>query len=140
MKINDNREAYEGSVFLGGTCASSTWRSELIGMLDESVPYFDPQVAHWTSADAEREDACKPVAGLNVFVITGDSLSTYSGFEICMEAYRDASKLVFAAIGEMPENQKKGIEKIKRELRKMGVTVCEDLVQVAQVINQHFSA
>lgn len=140
MKINEMSTMYEGSVFLGGTCANSTWRQELIPMLKASVPYFDPQVADWTPADAEREDACKPVAGIVVFVITGDALGTYSGFEICEEAMRlkamkAADKLVFATVGELPENQVKGIAKIKKKLVAMGCRVCETLEEIAEICN-----
>lgn len=138
MKINDNASLYQNSVFLGGTCANSTWRTNLISLLNDNVPYFDPQVADWTPADAEREDACKPVAGINVFVITGDALGTYSGWEICEEAHRAPEKLVFAAVGELPENQVKGITKIKKALVAKGCRVCDSLEEIAEIINQAY--
>ena len=138
MKINDNMKNYDGCVFLGGTCADSTWRRDLIAMLKDSVPYFDPQVADWSPEDAEREDACKPVAAINVFVITGDSLSTYSGFEIAEEAHRAPKKLIFATVGDLPANQVKGISKIKKALIGMGATVCESLEEIAAIINNAY--
>ena len=139
-KINmDGIKGYNGCTFLGGTCGKSTWRHELIAMLHSAVPYFNPQVDDWTPEDAAREDACKPLAGLNVFVITGDALGTYSGWEICEESNRAPEKLVFAAIGELPDNQVKGVNKIKVALRKKGSKVCETLEEVASVINQHYA-
>lgn len=138
MKINDNSERYNNCVFLGGTCADSTWRTDLIRMFKESVPYFDPQVPDWTPEDAEREDACKPVAGINVFVITVEALGTYSGFEICEEAHRAPEKLVFATVGELPANQEKGIAKIKKALSAMGCRVCETLEEIAEIVNQAY--
>lgn len=135
MKINYDSTLYAGCVFLGGTCANSTWRKDLIEKLDDTVPYFDPQVAEWTEADAAREDACKPVAKFNVFVITGDALGTYSGWEIHEEATKDASKLIFCTVGELPENQVKGIGKIKKGLTRMGATVCETLDEIAEILN-----
>lgn len=138
MKVNDNKSLYNNCVFLGGTCADSTWRAELISMLKDSVPYFDPQVPDWTPEDAEREDACKPVAGINVFVITGDALGTYSGFEICEEAHRAPEKLVFATVGDLPENQVKGIAKIKKALVAKGCRVCENLEEIAEILNQAY--
>lgn len=138
MKINHNSELYTNCVFLGGTCANSTWRTDLISKLKDSVPYFDPQVPDWTPEDAEREDACKPVAGINVFVITGEALGTYSGFEICEEAHRAPEKLVFATVGELPENQVKGIGKIKKALIAKGCRVCETLDEIAEIINQAY--
>jgi hypothetical protein len=139
MKINANAALYEGSVFLGGTCANSTWRQELIAMLSENVPYFDPQVPDWTPEDAAREDACKPVSRFNVFVITGDALGTYSGWEIHQEATNDAAKLIFATVGELPENQVKGVAKIKKGLIRMGATVCENLDEIAEIINAAYA-
>lgn len=36
-------------VFLGGTCADTTWRSELIPLLeDKKIEYFNPVVEDWT--------------------------------------------------------------------------------------------
>ena len=126
MKINNNAELYTNCVFLGGTCANSTWRTDLISKLKDSVPYFNPQVPDWTPEDADREDACKPVAGINVFVITGE------------EAHRAPEKLVFATVGELPENQVKGIGKIKKALIAKGCRVCETLDEIAEIINQAY--
>lgn len=139
MKINMNETLYAGCVFLGGTCANSTWRSELIEKLHANVPYFDPQVAEWTEADAAREDACKPVARFNVFVITGDALGTYSGWEIHEEATKGASRLFFCTVGELPANQVKGIGKIKKGLTRMGATVCESLDEIAAILNEAYA-
>ena len=33
-------------IFLGGTCAETTWRDELIEQLE--VDYFNPVVKNWT--------------------------------------------------------------------------------------------
>ena len=107
-------------------------------MLKDSVPYFDPQVPDWTPEDAAREDACKPVAGINVFVITGDALGTYSGFEICEEAHRAPERLVFATVGSLPANQVKGIGKIKKALVSKGCRVCESLDEIAEIINNAY--
>ena len=138
MKINMNEAAYNNCVFLGGTCANSTWRAELITMLKDEVPYFDLQVDDWSPEDAERGDACKPVAGINVFVITGDALGTYSGFEICEEAHRAPEKLVFATVGELSENQVKSIQKIKKALETKGCRVCETLEEIAEILNSNY--
>lgn len=137
MKINANSALYDGSVFLGGTCGTSTWRKELIPLLRDEVPYFDPQLGpgEWNDEAAKAEDACKTQANLNVFVITGDSLGTYSGWEICEEAHRAPEKLVFCTVGQLPENQVKGLEKIKKQLLKLGATVCNSLEEIADVVN-----
>ena len=36
-------------VFLGGTCGGSTWRNQIIPMLEKAgINYFDPVVSDWT--------------------------------------------------------------------------------------------
>ena len=139
MRIVNEKELYNSCTFLGGTCADSTWRRDLIAKLKDEVVYFDPQVPEWTEEDAAREDACKPVARFNVFVITGDALGTYSGWEIHEEATRAPEKLIFATVGTLPENQVKGVNKIKKGLEKMGATVCEGLDEIAEILNTAYS-
>ena len=35
--------------FLGGTCAETTWRNELMPLLDDKgIEYFNPVVEDWT--------------------------------------------------------------------------------------------
>ena len=136
MKINGNGN-YENATFLGGTCATSTWRSELIPLLDNDVPYFDPQLGpgEWNDEAAKAEDSCKEVCKTLVFVLTADSISAYSGFEIGTLCSQNPCRMIFCAYGEFPENQKKGIEKICRDLTKMGATVCNSLEEVATAVN-----
>ena len=43
-------------VFLGGTCNESTWRNELIPLLENAgVEYFNPVVDNWTPECQEEE-------------------------------------------------------------------------------------
>lgn len=44
-------------VFLGGTCADTTWRSELIPLLeDKKIEYFNPVVEDWTPECQQIEE------------------------------------------------------------------------------------
>lgn len=142
MKINMHKNLYKGCVFLGGTCEKSTWRnwrSKLIEKLDLAVPYFDPQVEKWNEVDAAREKAFKSVARFNVFVITGDAFEIYPDWKIYEEANKDASKLIFCTIEEVPENQFEGISKIKKRLTRMGATVCKSLDEIAAILNEAYA-
>lgn len=138
MRINMLPEKYAECVFLGGTCGKSTWRAELISLLDDTVPYFDPMVNSWTKEDGEREDVCKPLAAYNVFVITPDGLSTYTGWELHEEASRAPEKLIFCTVGEIPSTQIKRINKIKNALIEMGSTVCNSLEEIAKFLNEAY--
>ena len=136
MKINNNSSSFPNCTFLGGTCASST-RRDLIPLLNDSVPYFDPQLepGEWNDAAAAAEDECKAQCKLFVFVLTPDSLSAYSGFEIGILAATKSRKLIFAAVGDFPADQIKGIQKIARDVAKLGGSVCSTLEDVANAVN-----
>lgn len=140
MKINGNNERYVEATFLGGTCADSTWRRELISMLHEEVVFFDPQLGpgEWNDEAAKAEDSCKEVCRILVFVLTSDSLSAYSGFEIGSLCAQNAGRIIFCAYGEFPENQVKGIGKIARDVAKMGGTVCKSLEEIAALLNSAY--
>ena len=137
MKINADSTLYSNSTFLGGTCGTSTWRKELIPLLRDDVLYFDPQLGpgEWNDEAADREDACKEQAKLLIFVITSETLGTYSGWEICELSHRAPEKFVFLVLGDIPEDQVKGLNRIKDALRELGATVCDSLEEIANVVN-----
>ena len=137
MKINHNPAQFENSVFEGGTCATSTWRRELNTLLNDNVPYFDPQLApgEWNNEAAKAEDNCKKVCKALVFVLTPDSLSAYSGFEIGVLCTQNPKRMIFCAYGDFPADQVKGINKISRDVAEMGGTVCQSLEQIAELVN-----
>ncbi len=140
MKINHDSKMFIDATFLGGTCATSTWRNQLIPMLDAAVPYFDPQLGpgEWNDEAAALEDACKAEAKVMVFVISPEGLGTYSGWEIHETAVTAPERMIFAAIGDLGD-QTKGVGKIARGLRAMGATVCESLEEVAAAVNARYN-
>ena len=139
MKINHDASMFSECVFLGGTCATSTWRKELIPMLGD-IPYFDPQLppGAWNDEAAAAEDACKPAAKVLVFVISPEGLGTYSGWEIHETAMDAPERMIFAAVGDLGD-QTKGVGKIAKGLRAMGVTVCESLEEVADAVKARYA-
>ncbi len=139
MKINKNSDMFANATFLGGTCATSTWRQQLIPMLNDDVPYFDPQLGpgEWNDEAAALEDACKAEAKVMVFVISPEGLGTYSGWEIHETAMKAPERMIFAAVGDLGD-QTKGVGKIAKGLRAMGVCVCDSLEAVATVINSRY--
>ena len=140
MRINGNTATYEEATFLGGTCATSTWRSELIPLLNDNVGYFDPQLGpgEWNDEAAKAEDDCKTVCKVLVFVLTPDSLSAYSGFEIGVLCSKNPERMIFCAYGDFPEDQKKGVSKIGRDVAKMGGKVCQTLEEIAELVNSQY--
>ena len=57
-------------IFLGGTCAESTWRDELIKLLE--IDFFNPVVPDWTpecqAEELKQRESCDYV----LYVITSE--------------------------------------------------------------------
>lgn len=138
MKINGNKGSYSEATFLGGTCdADSTWRKELISMLNENVAFFDPQLesGEWTIKKKIEEKKCKEVCKKLVFVITSEPRLSYYAFKLGILSELNAARIIFCAHGEFPENQINGIETITREVAKKGGTICNSLEEIAMLLN-----
>ena len=134
MKINNNPSMYSECVFLGGTCATSTWRQELIPMLADRVPYFNPQlgVGEWNDEAAAAENACKSEAKLQVYVLTPEGVGWRSLFEMGQASAKLGRHMIFAAIGvEIDKAMKWNIA----DMREDGVIICETLEEVAAAVN-----
>lgn len=68
-------------VFLGGTCATSTWRVELTTILQ--IDYFNPVVEDWTPECMAIENHEKAeLCNIHLYVLTSASDSVYSIAEV----------------------------------------------------------
>lgn len=67
-------------VFLGGTCAQTTWRDTLVKSLKGyTITFFNPVVADWTLADKVREDLEKKYfCPIHLYVLTSEMKGVYS--------------------------------------------------------------
>jgi hypothetical protein len=76
-------------VFLGGTCANTTWRDELIPLLKENnIDYFNPVVKDWTpECQAIEEEEKNNKCNSHLYVITREMLGTYSIAEAVHSAH-----------------------------------------------------
>ncbi|MBL1322217.1 MAG: hypothetical protein COA63_014340 [Methylophaga sp.] len=80
-------------VFLGGTCNNSTWRLELISMLQ--IDYFNPVVKDWTPECMEEELLQREECEICLYVITPDMIGTYSIAEVVDDSNKRPNKTVF---------------------------------------------
>ena len=71
-------------IFLGGTCAETTWRNELMPMLyDYDCDWFNPVVKNWTpECQAIEEDEKNNKCNVHLYVITSEMIGVYSIAEI----------------------------------------------------------
>lgn len=47
INMTKDKKIITSKVFLGGTCANTTWREELIKLI-KGISYFNPVVDDWT--------------------------------------------------------------------------------------------
>lgn len=76
-------------VFLGGTCAGSTWRDELIPMLN--IEYFNPVVDVWKPEDQIIERKERQDCEFSLYVITPNM----KGYLSLAEVADDSNKKLY---------------------------------------------
>ena len=70
-------------VFLGGTCAETTWRDKIIDKLSENIEYFNPVVKNWTQADQKKEiDEKENKCNIHFYCITSEMKGVFSIAEV----------------------------------------------------------
>lgn len=88
-------------VFLGGTCADTTWRDELIPILESKrIDYFNPVVKDWTEdcikiEENEKDNKCN----IHLYLITSEMKGVYSIAEV-MASSLTGVKTIFIVQGD----------------------------------------
>jgi len=110
----------ENKVFLGGTCAESTWRDELIKIL--SIEYFNPVVKNWTEECQEYEEIQKELyCNIHLYVITSQMIGAFSIAEAIESAMTKNKITIFHVLPEgFNEHQIKSFEAIAKMIRNHG--------------------
>lgn len=136
--IEDNRiKGKNMKAFLGGTCNGSTWRNELIPMLE--IDYFNPVVDDWTPDCQAEEIRQREECDLVLYVITSDMLGVYSIAEVVDDSCKRPEKTVFCFIRDgFSEAQAKSLGAVELMVSNNGGTVCTDLNHVAYYLNNRF--
>ncbi len=83
-------------VFLGGTCNESTWRDELIRMLN--IDYFNPVVDDWTPECMVEEIRQRELCDYCLYVITPAMTGVYSIAEVVDDSNKQPEKTVFCVL------------------------------------------
>ena len=117
-------------IFLGGTCAETTWRDELIPGLEKyNVQYFNPVVEDWTpECQAIEEDEKNNKCNVHLYVITPEMQGVYSIAEIinsCWQAQVYGTTVNYVAFYILdPENKFS-----KGQLKSLNATIrlCNDI-------------
>jgi hypothetical protein len=125
-------------VFLGGTCNESTWRNELIPMLN--IDYFNPVVDDWTPECMEEEIKQRQECDYCLYVITPKMTGVYSIAEVVEDSNKRPEKTVFCVLetdGELQFNkgQIKSLNQVGKMVQVNGGKWFNDLRSVADYLN-----
>lgn len=128
-------------VFLGGTCAESTWREELIKSIQ--VPYFNPVVEDWTPAAQGIEESQKAInCNIHLYVITNAMQGVFSIAEVIESVHMSNKTTILHVIPDgFDKAQLKSLSAVVNMVRKHGgiAYIDDDLNRTARVINYSFS-
>ena len=127
-------------VFLGGTCASSTWREELIPQLDEHVETFNPVVPDWTPECQAEEDMHRENDDICLYVITPEGEGFYSFVEVTDDSNKRPERTVLCVLTEANGKKFEGhtlkcVLKTMKLIAKNGVVVLDNLEALANFLN-----
>ncbi|MGD9161517.1 MAG: nucleoside 2-deoxyribosyltransferase domain-containing protein [Desulfobacteraceae bacterium] len=124
-------------VFLGGTCAESTWREQLISRL--KIDYFNPVVPDWTEECYQRELKERSECDYCLYVITPRMQGVYSIAEVIDDSNKRPQKTVFAFINEedlkFTAGQIKSLNKVGVMVERNGGKYLTSLESVANYLN-----
>lgn len=77
----ETKTIMKNKIFLGGTCAETTWREELIKSIQ--IPYFNPVVKDWTP-ECQAVEMVEKEVGCNIhfYCITKEMTGVFSIAEV----------------------------------------------------------
>jgi len=126
------------TVFLGGTCANSTWREDLIPMLN--IEYFNPVVDDWTEECYQEELRQRDICDYCLYVLTPKMEGFYSIAEVVDDSNKRPEKTVLCILEKdedlnFNEFQMKSLRKVGAMVEANGGKCCTSLEEVANYLN-----
>ena len=127
-------------VFLGGTCAKTTWREQLINIIQ--VDYFNPVVEDWTEEcvkieDNEKRNKCN----IHLYIITQEMQGVYSIAEI-IDSVKTPNKITIMHVvpNGFTEGQIRSLKAVSKMVRENGgiAYIDAELERTARVLNYGF--
>ena len=120
-------------VFLGGTCNDSTWREELMPMLDDAnIDYFNPVVDDWDDAAYQKELEEREKCDVCLYVITPQMTGVYSIAEVVDDSNKRSEKAILCILNkakgdEFNKAQGKSLESVAKMVEGNGSKAFSDL-------------
>lgn len=132
-------ENYSNTTFLGGTCNESTWRDELISLLNDKVEYFNPVVDDWTPDCQAREDKARDEAKYVLFVITSQMTGVFSIAEVVDCSNKRPESTLFCVLSEgFGEGQLRSLKATANMVKRNGAKVFETVQEIADFLNSAY--
>jgi len=125
-------------VFLGGTCNKSTWREELIPMLDNiGVKYFNPVVDDWTPECQQEERRQRIECDFCLYCITKEMTGVYSIAEVVQDSNKRPRTTLFCVLKDgFDQPQLRSLQQVMDMVQNNGATVFTDLKQVVDHLHK----
>ena len=128
-------------VFLGGTCNDSTWRDELIPMLN--IDYFNPVVDDWTEECYLEELTQRKACDYCLYVITPDMTGVYSIAEVVDDSNKRPNKTIFCVLNSIDkpftEGQMRSLDRVGKMVEGNGGKYFTGLEEVANYLNEQYT-
>lgn len=127
-------------IFLGGTCANSTWRDKLIPLI--KIDFFNPVVKNWTPECQTQEIAERESCDFVLYTLTR-TYSVYSIAEVIDDSNKRPEKTIICIINEQLENGKlalssqdlKHLDAVARMVERNGGKYFKSLKEIADYVN-----
>jgi hypothetical protein len=124
-------------VFLGGTCAETSWRNDIIGGI--TIDYFNPVVEDWTKDDIAIEDDEKNnKCDIHLYVITSEMFGVYSIAEMIDSVHNKEKQTIVQILpNDFDDAQLKSLEATSKLINERGgiCNIDDDLNISIDIIN-----
>lgn len=123
-------------LFLGGTCGDSTWRNDLMPVLDEfGMNYFNPVVEDWNEDAQKEEDRQKSICDTHLYGLTKEQSGAYTFFEIGYSLYEGKKVVILNIDLEVNEQFRSTINKIIIDLKSdSNVLIFDSIVEFKEYL------
>ncbi len=126
-------------VFLGGTTNETTWRDELIEMLE--IDFFNPVVDDWNEAAMARERQERADSDYVLYVLTPKMMGVFSVAEVVDDSNKRPEETLLVVLGfdrgaTFAEHWLKSLGEVEWMVRDNGARVMDSLEAVAGFLNE----
>jgi len=130
-------------IFLGGTCAETTWRNNLVSNLNQSIGLFNPVVSDWTEeAQLEEIEEKTNRCNIHLYVITSAMKWVFSIAEV-VQSSLTAGKITILHVQPegFSEGELKSLNAVVDLVKTNGAIsyIDDDLMRTARLLNAAFS-